>query len=327
MERLQACHKVLKRTGSIYLHCDYRALHYLKMVMDEIFSSERFINEIVWYYKTGGMSKRWLGRKHDTILLYSKGKTYKFNQQKEKSYLMHKYGFSGIQIHQDENGYYTWVGMRDVWDIPALRGNQPETTGYPTQKPEKLLERIIKLSSDEGDIVLDPFCGCGTTVIVASKLNRQFIGIDIDTSERKQGELPTAFSVIKNRSHELFAQARYVSRDLSEVLEMNPKQFEDWVNEFYKAIKPSPDKGVDGITVDGIPIQVKTFRIAYKVLSQFVTDAKYHPLTTKPIKKVIVVSQTGFDDGARQREFEIETAEGIEVQLVTAEDMLRYETV
>ncbi|GAG70682.1 unnamed protein product [marine sediment metagenome] len=110
---------------------------------------------------------------------------------------MHKYGFSNIEIYQDENGYYTLVGTRDVWDIPALRGNQPETTGYPTQKPEELLERIIKLSSDEGDIVLDPFCGCGTTVIVASKLGRRFIGIDIDTSERKRGELPTAFSVIK----------------------------------------------------------------------------------------------------------------------------------
>ena len=323
MERLQACHKALKKTGSIYLHCDYRASHYLKMVMDEIFGPDRFMNEIIWYYKTGGVSKRWLGRKHDTILLYSKGETHKFKPQKEKSYLTHKYGFSNIQMHQDERGYYRWVTMRDVWDIPALRGNQPETTGYPTQKPEELLRRIIELSSDENDLVLDPFCGCGTTVIVASKLNRRFIGIDIDTSDRKKGQLPTAFQVIKNRSHELFSQSRYVSRDLKEVLEMNAKEFEDWVNEFYGATKPSPDKGVDGITIDGIPIQVKTSRVGYKFLSQFITDAKYHPNVPKPVQKVVLVSQTGFDNGARQRKFAVETAEGIEVQLTTPEEILR----
>ena len=86
-----------------------------------------------------------------------------------------------------------------------------------------------------------------------------------------------------------------------------------------------PDKGVDGITIDGVLIQVKTFRIRYKVLSQFVTDARYHPNAPKPITKVIVVSQTGFDDGARQRKFEIETAEGIEVSLITPEDILKLE--
>ena len=95
----------------------------------------------------------------------------------------------------------------------------------------------------------------------------------------------------------------------------------------HKAVKKQNDGGkVDGITKDGIPIQVKTFQIGYKVLSQFLTDAKYHPKTPKPIKKVIVVSQTGFDDGARQRKFEIETTEGIEVYLTTPADMLNLET-
>ena len=211
----------------------------------------------------------------------------------------------------------------DYWEIPPINQASKERVGYPTQKPEALLERIIKASSNEGDIILDPFCGCGTTVIVASKLNRQFIGIDIDTSEREKGELPTAFAVINNRSHGLFAQAQYVSRDLSEVLEMNPKRFEDWVNEYYQANKPYPDKGVDGITSEGIPIQVKSFVIKYDVLSKFITDAKYHPNTIKPVKKVIVVSQIGFDDGARKRKFEIETAERIEVVLTTPENMLK----
>ena len=217
--------------------------------------------------------------------------------------------------------------LSDWWsDISAIRVGFNESTGYPTQKPIALLERIIKASSNDSDLVLDPFCGCGTTIIAASKLNRRFIGIDIDLSERKRGELPTAFQVIKNRGHELFSEAKYVSRDLQEVLEMKPKQFEDWVNEFYGATKPYPDKGIDGITVNNTPIQVKSFRISYKVLSQFVTDAKYHPNVKQPICKVIVVSQVGFDDGARQRKFEIETVEGIEVLLTAPEDMLKLES-
>ena len=106
---------------------------------------------------------------------------------------------------------------------------------------------------------------------------------------------------------------------------MSPSDFERWVNEFYKADKPSPDIGVDGITPEGVPIQVKTFEVGYKEISQLVTDAKYHPQTVKPIKKVMVVSQIGFDDRARQRKFEIETAEKIEVYLTTPEDMLKME--
>jgi len=333
MVRLEACHSVLKKTGSIYLHCDWRASHYLKMVMDEIFGEDNFQNEIIWRYAWGiHITKRW-NRKHDTILFYTKSNKWFFNayevMDKREAEVLRRLasGTLGATWAADKSKYpdKTMKLPSDVWAIPTIDGTAKERAGYPTQKPEALLERIIKASSNEGNIVLDPFCGCGTTVIVASKLNRQFIGIDIDTSERKKGELPTAFTVIKNRSHELFAQARYVSRDLEEVLEMTPNDFEKWVNEFYKADKPSPDKGVDGITPDGIPIQVKTFKISYNVLSQFITDAKYHPLVPQPIKKVIVASQIGFDDGARQRKFEIETTEGIEVILATPEEMLKGE--
>ena len=346
MERLQACHKVLRKTGSIYLHCDYRASHYLKMIMDEIFNERNFRNEIIWFYPFAGRSKATFPRKHDTLFWYSKSSNYIFNADSrlvrvpitDKS-VIHNYRYvdeNGRQYRSDprKSGktyrYYLDEGKipEDVWiDIHSLHFELSERVGYPTQKPEKLLERIIGAHTKEGDLVLDPFCGCGTTVIVASKLNRRFIGIDIDTSERKQGELPTAFAVIKNRSHEFFAQARYVSRDISEVLEMNPKQFEDWVNEFYKANKPSPDKGVDGITPEGVPIQVKTFEVGYKEISQLVTDAKYHPQTVKPIKKVMVVSQIGFDDRARQRKFEIETQEKIEVLLTTPDEVLKLEHI
>ena len=177
--RLMEMRRILRDDGSIYLHIDQTAHAYVKALMDGIFGKKNFLNEIVWWYKTGGVSKRWFGRKHDTILFYSKSPTYKFTQQKEKSYISHKYGFSNIEIHEDAQGFYTMVGMRDVWDIPALRGNQPETTGYPTQKPLALYERIIKASSNPGDIVLDPFCGCATTPIAAERLERQWVGIDI----------------------------------------------------------------------------------------------------------------------------------------------------
>ncbi len=177
--RLLEMRRVLKTTGSIYLHCDPTASHYLKAVMDAIFGWRMFLNEVLWLYKTGGTSKRWFGRKHDNILLYAKTKEYTFNPMKEKSYLSHKYGFSNIEIMRDKQGVYTLVGMRDYWDIPALRGNQPETVGFPTQKPLPLYERMILASSKPGDIVLDPFAGCATTCIAAEKNGRKWVGIDI----------------------------------------------------------------------------------------------------------------------------------------------------
>ena len=312
-ERLQACHRVLKATGSIYLHCDWRASHYLKMVMDEVFGWQNFGNEIVWCYHGGGIATRQFKRKHDAIFLYSKTPNYRFNPIIEKRTGPKRY-MAGIDIKSEGKALEDWWS-----DIPA-RGtatNAKEWTGYPTQKPVALLERIIKASSNEGDIVLDPFCGCGTAIIAAQRLNRRWIGIDInrqayEVSGKRIGELPLDF-----------AHFRYVERTMEDVLGIDkPKEFENWVNEFYKATKPHPDKGIDGITPDCTPIQVKTFTIGYSVVSQFVTDAKYHPHVRQPVSKVIIVSQTGFDDGARKRKFEIESAEGIEVQLSTLEEML-----
>ena len=175
MERLQVCHKVLKGVGSIYLHCDWRASHYLKMIMDEVFGDDNFQNEIVWSYRTGGATKTRWGRKHDIILYYGKGSRRTFNLIKEKSFQSHKYGYKNVPYYIDEETgqQYRYALPRDVWELTMGTGTS-ERVGYPTQKPEGLLERIIKASSNEGDVVLDPFCGCGTTVIVASKLNGAF---------------------------------------------------------------------------------------------------------------------------------------------------------
>lgn len=180
-ERLILCRELLSDTGSIYLHCDWHKSHHLRMIMDEVFGPDNFINEIVWTYRTGGGSKRWFGRKHDTILLYGKTGSYLFNPLKEKSYLSHKYGFSNIEIFQDEDGRsYTMAAMRDFWEIDALRGNQPENVQYPTQKPEALLERMLLASTNATSLVFDCFMGSGTTQAVAMKLGRRFIGADIN---------------------------------------------------------------------------------------------------------------------------------------------------
>lgn len=177
--RLLEMRRVLRGDGSLYLHIDHSAQAYVKLALDAVFGRENFRNEIVWHYKTGGLSKRWFGRKHDIILFYSKSDAYVFHPQREKSYLAHRYGFSNISLDEDDEGVYRMAAMRDVWDIPALRGNQAEATGYPTQKPLALYERIIRASSAEGDIVLDPFCGSGTTIVAAERLGRRWLAADL----------------------------------------------------------------------------------------------------------------------------------------------------
>jgi hypothetical protein len=337
---LIACHDALKSTGSIVLHCDWRASHYLRMIMDEVFGYNHFRNEIIWHRNSGGIGRTSLNKRHDTLFHYSKTDDYYYNGKTIGDLREQSEGTFGGYFGEDADGrryrevrrggkvykYYMDEPKNpdDVWTIAQIpERDKTERTGYPTQKPEALLRRVIGMASREDEIVLDPFCGCGTTVIVASKMIRNFIGIDIDTSPRKAGELPTAFSVIKNRGHELFAQAVYITRDLGEVLEMDGRAFESWVNEFYKATKPMPDRGVDGISSTGIPIQSKTYEIKYDKLSQFINDCKYHPKVQKPIKQIIAVSQTGFDDSARKLKFEIETKEDIKVSLETPEILLR----
>ncbi len=180
--RLLEMRRVLKDSGSIYLHCDPTASHYLKAVMDAIFGWRNFQNEIVWCYKSGGASpKRRFSKKHDLILWYSKSKHYVFNPQSEKSYNrgLKPYRFKGVQEFCDEIGWHTVVGMKDYWEIDMVGRTSKERIGYPTQKPLALYERMICASSNEGDIVCDPFAGCATTLVAAERLQRQWVGMDI----------------------------------------------------------------------------------------------------------------------------------------------------
>ena len=170
--RLIEMKRILKDTGSIYYHCDSTLSHYIKNVMDKIFGYDNFRNEIVWCYKWGGAGKREFARKHDTILWYSASKSWTFNHLEMRE----PYTTKDPRWHNHKEGKI----LRDIWDdIPIINTVAKERVGYPTQKPLKLLERIIQASSNEGDVILDPFCGCATTCVAAERLKRKWIGIDI----------------------------------------------------------------------------------------------------------------------------------------------------
>jgi adenine specific DNA methylase Mod len=174
--RLKLMNEYLSDTGSFYLHCDPTASHYLKVIMDGIFGSNNFINEIVWHYQTGGASKKHFSKKHDVILMYSKTDKYNFYPNEIMTLRTEK-SLKSSRIAQGDDKKYPM----DVWtDIQALNAMAKERLGYPTQKPERLLERIIKASSNEGDIVADFFCGCGTTIYASQKLGRKWLGCDIN---------------------------------------------------------------------------------------------------------------------------------------------------
>ena len=177
--RLMEMRRVLRPDGSIYVHCDHTAHGYLKTLMDAIFGWRNFRNEVVWGYRTQGVAMRWWPRKHDTLLFYTRGSNWTFHPQMERQ--IYKKPFRHTQ--QDEDGnYYVDTYRRDVWDHDETRpaiSQSPERTGYPTQKPLALYRRIIQASSNEGDIVLDPFCGCATTFVAAEQLGRQWVGMDI----------------------------------------------------------------------------------------------------------------------------------------------------
>lgn len=192
--RIEACKRVLKDTGSIFLHCDSSASHYLRCILDDVFGAENFRSEIIWTYRRWSNAKRGLLNAHQTIYFYSKSEEYKFNilftdyspttnidqilQDRERN----EHGKSVYK--RDDEGNVIWgkekkgVPLSNVWEIPYLNPKAAERTGYPTQKPILLLERIIQIATHEGDVILDPMCGSGTTLVAAKILQRRWIGID-----------------------------------------------------------------------------------------------------------------------------------------------------
>lgn len=195
--RLLECHRLLKETGTLYVHLDWRFSHYIRVQLDEIFGASCFLNEIIWSYRTGGVARRWFPRKHDTILVYAKapGK-HIFNPQRSGEYRT-----DGLKRDSHGRPYKTTVKGRlyfhadgpvvsDVWDIPFLSTVSRERIAWPTQKPLALVDRIIRASSNPGDLVADFFCGSGTTLVAAKRLGRRYLGCDI---------LPDAIRIAQNR--------------------------------------------------------------------------------------------------------------------------------
>ncbi len=209
-ERLLLLRELLSDTGTIYLHCDWHKSHHLRMLMDEVFGPDKFVNEIIWTYEDiGSKAVNYFKRKHDSIFMYSNSSTRTFNVLRKK---LSESTIKRFQQYFNEKGQITYQSLKDsnpgvfaklkgrpddlnsVWldmnqgqqlndwwtDISALKNGFSEALAYPTQKPEALLERIIKASTDEGDLVFDCFMGSGTTQSVALKMNRRFIGADIN---------------------------------------------------------------------------------------------------------------------------------------------------
>jgi site-specific DNA-methyltransferase (adenine-specific) len=259
-DRLKECWRVLKPTGSIYLHCDWHASHYLKMIMDEIFGYENCQDEIIWSYsKVGGTTKKLL-KWHETIFRYTKTKDFTFNMDA----IREPYSPELLKnIKKDNGGSYYTRGLgtdtkikrlkktyihpkgkcpSDVWDLGTYAAPKKEKLGYPTQKPEALLDRIIKASSNEGDVVMDCFCGCGTTLAVAARLKRKFIGIDIS---------PIACSVVKERLRKNNnINVPIINTDLTveDTDKMDWFEFQQWSCDKLRAVPggKGADRGVDG---------------------------------------------------------------------------------
>ena len=189
-ERLVLIKKLLSKKGLVFIHLDWHASHYIRLILDEIFGQNRFVNNIIWYYYNKySAGKKNLPRAHDNILVYSKSKNYTLNElripRKKPIKQLKRVMVDGVLKNaKDENGHviYRVVSdkkLDDVWKIPCMQPASKEWTGFPTQKHHDLLERIIKLGSNEGDIIADFFCGSGTTLLVAEKMKRKWIGCDI----------------------------------------------------------------------------------------------------------------------------------------------------
>lgn len=277
--RLLPLRRVLKDTGSVYLHCDPTAGHYLKMLMDAIFGQENFRNEVIWHYGLGGFNvKRWFPRKHDTIFYYAKSARSHHNKIRGavSKWMEAKYRLedeAGKYFVQDGKKYYLKGGkpVDTLWDNDelidyTLSQTADERLGYPTQKPLALLERIISASSSEGDLVLDPFCGCGTTIHAAELLGRRWIGIDISrfSAGLVRERVQSHFHGVSGEDVAVFGLPLTL-RDARALAANDKFEFEKWVCGEIGAhgMYHNPgDKGADG-GVDGV-IKFYPFRMGRK---------------------------------------------------------------
>jgi DNA modification methylase len=357
--RLAELRRVLKSSGSIYLHCDSSASHYLKVSMDQLFGQGDFRNEIIWKRTPfAGSSKaraRQYPRSHDTILFYSKGESWTWNAPTRpygpeylarfkwddgdgrgpyRKTLLKTYSPETFERLKRENRLVApvrkgakWsykqylsessgqVQIDDVWvDINAINPVAKERVGYPTQKPEALLERVIAASSNKGDVILDPFCGCGTAVVVAHRLGRQWIGVDISA---------TAIRLIKHRLNRSGAYDFHIyglpetEEDLRKLAHF---EFQNWVIDALHgthSLRKTSDMGIDGYSfLERLPIQVKqSEKVGRNIVDNFETAIRRDGKD----KGYIVAFSFGrgaYEEAARAR------SEGLEIGLVNVRTLL-----
>lgn len=263
---LKEIKRILTNDGSVFLHCDRYASHYLREELDNIFGESNFQSEIIWSYKRWSNSKKGLLNAHQNIYFYSKTKNFKFNQ----FYTDYSPSTNIDQILQERarnsNGKSEYkkdskgnvvlsaekkgVPLSDVWEIPFLNPKAKERCGYPTQKPVKLIQRIIELVTNDGDIVLDPFCGSGTTCVAAKSLNRKYIGIDKN---------PDAIELSNKRLSEMIiTESGVLSKGIDSYIEKS--SFENNLLSLLNAIPVQRNKGIDGFIRNEnslIPIKIQ----------------------------------------------------------------------
>jgi len=321
-ERVKQMHRILKDTGSLYLHCDWHADAYIRVeILDKIFGENNFRNEIIWGYQWGGVGKQNFARKHDNIYWYCKSNKWTFNEKEMRE----PYTTKDKRWHNNKEGKL----LRDLWDdIPIINTMSKERIGYPTQKPEALLERIIKASSNEGDVVLDPFMGGGTTIAVANKLNRKWIGIDQSVAAVKVTEMRL------NNQQELFSPPFTVQLhkyDYDTLRNSNAFAFESWIIQQFGGVsntKQRNDYGLDGKMPDDTPIQAKrSDGIGRNVIDNFKSAIERNDKRLfeknkaegKPVGYVIAFS---FGRGAVEEVARLKMKENIIIKLVTVEEVV-----
>jgi len=315
--KLRECHRVLKDAGTLWTHCDWHANAHLRVLLDRIFGREDcFRNEVVWCYSGGGVPKKDFPRKHDTIFRYTKGKDWTFNVE------YRPYAKGIIPTHSDgsaldlERGTPITDWWTDLKAVTPFSAKRDEKIGYPTQKPEALMERIVRTTSNEGDLVLDPFCGCGTTIAAALKLKRRWIGVDIS---------PTACRLMADRMRKLgvpisVADVIGMPKTLEELKAMQPFEFQNWacgklgarVNE-----KKVGDMGIDGWLMGTVGIQVKqSEHVGRNVVDNFETALKRQKKTRG------VILAFSFGRGAHEEAARAKNEEALEIELLTVADLV-----
>jgi DNA modification methylase len=350
--RVKELYRVLKLTGTFYYHCDWHASHYIKMLLDSdyLFGYRNFRNEIIWRYRRWASKQKNFQRMHDVILRYSKSDDVTWNQLYDplsEETLKRIKGGKRIVTFFDEHGkkrirpteeISKGVPMCDVWEIRQIVGPTAERLGYPTQKPEALLERIVRASSNEGDIVLDAFCGCGTTLVVAQREKRRWVGIDIS---------PTACRVMAKRLQDSCGikegvdfYVRDLPKTVEELREYPAFEFQNWAVNALGGV-PSKTKVRDG-GIDGKLYPIEEIQKAkVEGMDLFGEIDRYIPIQVKRTEQVgrpdienfeVAMKRDGRNRGifvgfdfSRDAEKEIrrvEREEGLEIEPIKVSEIL-----